>query len=91
MKSLRAAIESQNAEIVRLLLEAGANPRFKPEKDIGPFYAAASYGTLEVVKIMAEYADKCADKAIILDGFVAAAEKGRLPIVEYLLSKKPGP
>lgn len=89
LKPLRAAIETQNAEIVRLLLEVGANPCSKPEKDIGPFYAAASDGTLEVIKIMAEYASQCSDKAILFDGFAAAAEKGRLPIVEYLFSQKP--
>ncbi len=90
LKPLRAAIDNQSAEIVRLLLEAGANPCTKPEKDIGPYYAAASYGTLEIVKILSERVSQCADKGILFDGFGAAAEEGRLPIVEYLLSKKPG-
>jgi ankyrin len=89
VKPLRAAIDAQDAEIVRLLLERGANPCSKPEKDIGPFYAAAIYGTLEVMKILAEYASECSDRAILFDGFAAAAEKGRLPVVEYLFSQKP--
>ena len=89
VRALRAAIDTQNAEIVRLLLAAGANPCAKPEKDIGPFYAAAVHGTLEILKLLAEHIGKCPDKAILFDGFAAAAEKGSLPVVEYLFWKKP--
>lgn len=90
MKPLRAAIGNRNAEMVRLLLEAGANPCGKPEKDIGPYYAAATHGSVEIVKIMAEHIGTCPDRALLFDGFAGAAEKGILPVVEYLLSLKPG-
>ena len=90
VQPLRAAIDNRNAEMVRLFLEAGVDPCGKPEKDIGPYYAAAIYGSVEIVRIMAEHVETCPDRAILFDGFAGAAEEGLLPIVEYLLSLKPG-
>jgi ankyrin repeat protein len=87
---LRAAINNRNGEMVRLFLEAGVNPCGKPERGIGPFYAAATYGSVEILKIMREHVHVCPDQAILFDGFAGAAEDGILPVVEYLLSLKPG-
>lgn len=89
VQPLRAAIDNRNAEMVRLFLEAGVDPCGKPEKDIGPYYAAAIYGSVEIVRIMAGHVEACSDRAVLFDGFAAAAEKGLQPTVEYLLSLKP--
>lgn len=53
--ALHAACANPNAEVVRVLLEMGANPNQKDSDDKTPLFAALEAGSVECVKLLIEH------------------------------------
>jgi ankyrin repeat/SOCS box protein 3 len=90
--SLHQASFQGNAEIIKLLLEKGANKECQDDFGITPLFVAAQYGKLESLSILissgANVNCQALDKATPL--FIAAQE-GHLECVELLLSSGADP
>ena len=54
MTALHMASSHNQAEVVKMLIVAGANLRCKDEEDSTPLHAAASEGNLKIVRMLFE-------------------------------------
>ena len=84
----RASLEGF-PEIVKLLLENGANGKPNGGPGLTPLYAACYHGHLEVVKILAESLPHLLMKPTVNDQSVplhAAIFQGKIDTIRYLLS-----
>jgi ankyrin repeat protein len=85
---LTKAIRKQNADLVRLLLEHGANPNVKisEDSDVTPIDVACESGNEEIVKILLKYnADPENSDGRMFPSIVIAAMRGHEKIVETLV------
>ncbi len=72
--------------ILRLLLEAGANPDISNVNGITPLMYAAQYGNLEISKILLEYgANTDLRDTYGMTALIVATLKGHIKVVEKLL------
>ncbi|KAM9601689.1 ankyrin repeat and SOCS box protein 3 isoform 2-T3 [Trichechus inunguis] len=90
--SLHQASFQENAEVIKLLLQKGANPECQDDFGITPLFVAAQYGKLEsLTELISSGANvncQALDKATPL--FIAAQE-GHTKCVELLLSSGADP
>lgn len=87
--ALYKAVENQDSNIVKKLLEAGANPNFNngPNKTT-PIIGAAQIGDLDLVKILFEAdADPLLKDAFGTDALYTAYNNGDIRIVGYFTTK----
>ena len=54
MTALHMAASHNQAEIVKMLIDSGANLRCKDEEDSTPLHAAAAEGNLKIVRMLFE-------------------------------------
>jgi uncharacterized protein len=84
---LHSAVASKNFEIVKLLLEYGADPNAKQQQDITPLHQAADIGDLEMVKLLLKYnATKNVRTKSGVTPVDFAKQKGYDKIVDLLLN-----
>lgn len=84
---LHAAIEEGHTEVVRLLIETGADKnQATPDDDETPLHLAARKGHLEIVRVLVEAgADKSAAACDGETPVCVAAQEGHLEVVRFLL------
>ena len=76
-----------HAEVVRLLLEHGANANMADGWGDSPLLSAANHGHTTVVRLLAAHrADLCATNSSKQTALILAAEEGHAEMVELLLS-----
>jgi uncharacterized protein len=83
---LHSAVASKNYEIVKLLLEYGADPNAKQQQDITPIHQAADNGDLEMIKLLLKHhADKNVRTKSSITPVDFARKKGYDKVVDFLL------
>ncbi|WP_353272525.1 ankyrin repeat domain-containing protein [Wolbachia endosymbiont (group A) of Urophora cardui] len=87
---LRVAIENSNLQIVKYLIENGADLDIKYEKGLTPLHFAALFGDLELARYLVDEKD-CSFNVLDKYGkspLHIASENGRIELVKYLVGEK---
>ncbi|HLW43387.1 MAG TPA: ankyrin repeat domain-containing protein [Candidatus Acidoferrales bacterium] len=87
--SLHGAVARRDVEIVKMLLERGANPNAMQERGFVPLHDAAGNGNLALVQLLVKHGARVDAKAD--DGKTPgdmAAERGHKELAEWLEGKK---
>lgn len=87
---LRFAVENSNLQIVKYLVESGADLDIKYEKGFTPLHFAAVFGDLELARYLI---DEEGVSFNVLDKYGRsplhiASENGRIELVKYLVGEK---
>jgi ankyrin repeat protein len=87
--ALHGAVARRDVEIVKMLLEAGADPNAKQERGFVPLHDAAANGSLELVQLLVSHGAQVSIRSE--DGKTAgemAAERGHTEVAEWLAGRK---
>jgi WD40 repeat protein len=88
---LLAAADSGRLEVVKLLVEMGANVNMADEIGAVPITVAANCGHVEIVRYLVEKGALYHSPEIGLHPIVNAAHNGQLAVVKYLVEEKEVP
>ncbi len=83
--ALDAAVAANSAEVVRILLAAGADPNVRDSADYTPLHKAAAHGNVEIVRMLLEHrADPGATRKGGGTALQDAREKGHGDVADLL-------
>jgi ankyrin repeat protein len=89
VQAIHAAVASKNLDIVRTVLEAGADPNAAQQQGFRPIHEAGSSGSRELAELLMKYgADPSVRNDTGKDTLAIAREKGHAEFVDWLVKRR---